>query len=116
LGLDPTILTQALDSLDTSNIAKSNNGLKYYVNSLIKIDNEVMKVVAVSGNDIQVIRGYNGTTRSSHAQNSTIYCVGLVDKAPNTHKFFIKNDPPAGLPTQKKKDIKIVLVADEEPL
>jgi hypothetical protein len=74
-----------------------------------------MKVVAVSGNDVQVVRGYN-STRASHVQNSVIYMVGIVDKAPITHKFYIKNSPPAGLPTQKKKDIRIVLVADEEPL
>lgn len=114
-GVDPTVLTQVIDNLETSNIVKSNNGLKYAVGSLIKIDSEIMKVVAVSGNDIQVIRGYN-STRASHTQNSTIYCVGIVDKAPVTHKIFIKNDPPAGLPTQKKKDVQIVLLADEEPV
>jgi hypothetical protein len=115
-GIDPTILTQAIDNLDTSNIIKSNSGLKYTVNSIIKIDNEQMKVIAVAGNDIQVIRGYNSTTRASHTANTIIYCVGVVDITPVTHKIFIKNDPPAGLPTQKKKDIKIVIVADEEPL
>jgi hypothetical protein len=115
-GLNPTILTQAVDNLETTNIIKSNSGLRYSVGSLIKIDTEVMKVVAVSGNDIQVIRGYNGTTKVSHTQNSIIYLVGIVDKSPTTYKVFIKNDPPAGLPTQKKKDIKIVIQADEEPL
>jgi hypothetical protein len=115
-GLDPTILTQALNNLDTSVIVKSNSALKYHVSSTIQINSEQMKIIGISGNDIQVIRGYNNTTRASHAMGTTIYCVGLVDVAPNTHKIFVRNDPPAGLPTQKKKDIKIVLVADEEPL
>jgi len=114
-GIDPSILTLAVDNLDTSNIIKSNNALKYAVGSTIKIDSEEMKVVAVSGVDIQVLRGYNGTSRASHNQNAIIYLVGLVDLSPVTHKVFVKNDPPAGLPTQKKKDVKIVIVADEEP-
>jgi hypothetical protein len=115
-GINPTILAQSLDNLEASNIVKSNAGLKYTENSVIKIDSEQMKVIAVVGNDIQVIRGYNSTTRASHSSGTTIYCVGIVDIAPTTYKIFIKNDPPAGLPTQKKKDIKIVIVADEEPL
>ena len=114
-GLDPSFLSQAVNNLEATNIIKSNNALKYANNSLIKIDNEIMKVVAVVGTDIQVLRGY-GTAREAHSQNAIIYCVGIVDLTPVTHKFFIKNDPPAGLPTQKKKDIKIVIVADEEPL
>lgn len=115
-GVDPSLLQLTLDANETSNIVKSNNAGKYRNNSLIKIDNEVMKVVAVSGSDIQVIRGYNGTVRAVHNVNSVIYCCGIVDKSPITHKVFIKNDPPSGLPTQKKKDVKIVVVADEEPL
>lgn len=115
-GLDPTILTQAIDNLDTSVVIRSNAALKYAVSSILKIDSEQMKVIGISGNDIQVIRGYNNTTRASHSMGTTIYCVGIVDVAPTTHKIFIQNDPPAGLPTQKKKDIKVVLVADEEPL
>ena len=114
-GLDPSLLTTSLDAQDTSTIVASNNGLLYKVNSLIKIDNETMKVVAVAGNNIQVIRGYS-STRANHTVSAIIYCVGLVDLAPITHKVFIKNDPPSGLPTQKKKDIQIVLVADEEPV
>jgi len=116
VGVDPSILTQAIDSQEASNVIKSNNALKYVMNSILKVDSEQMKVVAISGNDIQVIRGYNSTTRTAHSQNATIYCVGIVDIAPTTHKIFVKNDPPAGLPTQKKKDVKIVLIADEEPL
>lgn len=115
-GIDPTILTQALGSLETQNIVKSNNGTRYHVGSIIKIGNEEMKVLAISGNDVQVLRGYNGTTRTTHSLNAVIHCVGIVDISPITHKFFIRNDPPAGLPTQKKRDIRISIVADEEPL
>jgi hypothetical protein len=114
-GVDPSILTTAIDNQETTNTIVSNNGLLYKKDSLIKIDNEIMKVVAVVGNNIQVLRGYT-STRSAHTPGSIIYCVGIVDIAPTTHKIFVKNDPPSGLPTQKKRDVQIVLLADEEPL
>lgn len=114
-GVDPTYLTVGINDRETTNTLKSSNAAKYTIGALIKIDNEVMKITNISGNDITVIRGYNGTTRSAHSQNAIIYCVGIVDIGV-THKFFIKNDPPAGLPTQKKSDVKIVIVADEEPV
>ncbi|MEG2018065.1 MAG: hypothetical protein RR128_06345, partial [Clostridium sp.] len=115
-GVDPTVLTSPMTTSEASNVVKSSSALKYSVGALLQIGKEIMKIISISGNDIQVLRGYNGTARATHATNDIIYCVGIVDKAPITHKFFIKNDPPAGLPTQRKKDIKIVLVADEEPL
>lgn len=121
LGLDPTLLTQSIDSREESNIVKSNSGSKYHEGCLIKIDNEVMKVVSISGNDLTVRRGYNNTQREQHTNNAIIYCVGLVDilvgaDDTKTHKIFLKNTPPTGLVTQKKRDVKLVLVADEEPL
>lgn len=115
-GFDPTNLTNGIDNSESSTIIKSSNASVYTNKSIIQIDNEQMKILSISGNDITVMRGYNNTNRTAHSQNSTITCVGIVDIAPVTHKFFIKNDPPAGLPTQKKADIKIVLIADEEPL
>lgn len=114
-GLDPTLLTQAVDSRETTNVIKSSSGVKYHIGSLIKIDSEIMKVTAIANNDLTVLRGYNGTQRANHTQNAIIYCVGMVDIAPYTHKIFVKNSPPPKLPTQKKRDIKLVLVADEEP-
>lgn len=114
-GVDPTYLTVAINDRETTNVLKSSSASKYTIGALIKIDNEVMKITNIAGNDITVVRGYNGTSRSAHSQNSVIYCVGIVDIGV-THKFFIKNDPPAGLPTQKKSDVKIVIVADEEPV
>ena len=115
-GFDPTNLVASIGNQESANIIRSSNASVYSVNSIIQIDEEKMKVTNISNNDITVIRGFDGTDRNSHGQNSVITCVGIVDIAPRTHKFFIKNDPPAGLPTQKKADIKIVLMADEEPL
>lgn len=115
-GLDPSYLSNALDNQEASNTVRVNKSNLYSANSLIKIDDEIMKVVSVSGlNELKVLRGYNGI-RTSHNANALVTCVGIVDIAPITHKFFLKNDPPAGLPTQKKRDVIISIVADEEPL
>lgn len=113
-GLDPTILSLALGNQDSATTVRSSDATKYKVGCLIKIDNEIMKVTQISGSDMTVIRGYNDTQRVSHNQNSTIYCVGIVD-INVAHKFFIKNSPPSGLPTQKKADVRVVIMADEEP-
>ena len=113
-GLDPSYLTTSVNDSENANIMKSLRASKYAVGSIIKIDQEEMKVLSVSGNDITVLRGYNGTRRQSHGPNSIIYLVGMKD-INATHKIFIKNDPPSGLPTQKKSDVKIVIIADEEP-
>ena len=115
VGFDPTTLSLTIDSMETTNVLRSSNASKYSVNSIIKIDNEEMKITNIQGNEITVVRGYNNTNRTVHVQNAIIYCVGIADIGV-AHKFFVKNDPPAGLPTQKKADNKLVLVANEEPL
>lgn len=114
-GFDPTSLVATINNLETTNIIRSTDASKYAIGSLIKIDNEIMKVTNVSGNELTVLRGYNGSQRASHQANATIYLVGIVDVG-IAHKVFIKNDPPAGLVTSKRRDIKITIVADEEEL
>lgn len=113
-GLDPTTLQGGLTANENDNTVRSSKAELYEVGGLIKIDEEVMKITAINGNAITVIRGYDNTTRATHNTQSTIYCVGIVD-VKKGHKFYIKNAPPAGLPTQKKSDIKITLMSDEEP-
>lgn len=95
-GFDPTTLTVGINSNESSNVIRSSNGSVYTEGSVIQIGTEQMKIVSMTGNDLTVIRGYNGTDRNAHSQNDIITCVGIVDLAPKTHKFFIKNDPPAG--------------------
>lgn len=113
-GLDPTTLSVALGNQDNATTVRSSDATKYKKGCLIKIDNEIMKVTDIAGNEMTVLRGYNDTQRVPHNQHSIIYCVGIVD-IDVAHKFFIKNSPPAGLPTQKKADIRVVIMADEEP-
>lgn len=114
-GLDPSYLSTALDDSDQSKTVKSTNVTLYEEGSVIKIDNEKMKITKTSSTELTVVRGYEGTKIERHNARSIIYCVGIVD-IKKGHKFYIQNQPPQGLPTQKKSDIKIVLLSDEEPL
>lgn len=113
-GVDPSLLQNQLDAQASTTLIRSNNGSKYSANGLIKIDNEIMKVTNVNGNELTVVRGYNGTTRASHLQGAIIYNCGLVDIAPVSHPVFVRVTPPSGLPTQKSRSIYVVVQSDEE--
>lgn len=113
--LAPTYLTNVLTSAESATTVQSGDGTQYAANDIIQIDNEQMCILAVSGNTLTVSRGYNNTQRSNHQARSVIYLVGM-SQVGKTYPFFIKNDPPSGLPTQKKYDIKIKISTDEEPL
>ena len=113
-GVDPSLLQNQLDAQASSTLIRSNNGAKYSANGLIKIDNEVMKITNVNGNELTVVRGYNGTTRASHLQGATIYNCGIVDITPVSHPIFVRVTPPSGLPTQKSRSIYVVVQSDEE--
>ena len=113
--LAPTYLTNALTSAESATTVQSGDGNWYASNDIIQIDQEQMRVDSVNGNTLIVTRGYNDTQRANHQARSTINLVGMsqIGKA---YPFYIKNDPPSGLPTQKKYDIKIKISTDEEPL
>lgn len=113
--LAPTYLQNALTSAETATSVTVSDGSVYSKNCIIQIDNEQMKVNEVSGNTLTVTRGYNGTARVGHSVRSIVNLVGLTETY-KAYPFYIKNDPPSGLPTQKKYDIKIKISTDEEPL
>lgn len=111
----PTYLQTALNSAELSTTVVSGDGSQYAVNDIIQIDNEQMKITNIAGNTLTVVRGYNNTLRASHNVRSIIYLVGMTSTF-KAYPFYIKNDPPSGLPTQKKYDVKIRISTDEEPL
>lgn len=113
--LAPTYLTNALTSAESATTVQSGDGTQYIVNDIIQIDSEQMRVDVVSGNTLTVTRGFNNTQRANHQARAIINLVG-VSQIGKAYPFFIKNDPPSGLPTQKKYDIKIKISTDEEPL
>lgn len=115
LFLAPTYLQNAITSAESATTVTSGDGSMYSNNCIIQIDNEQMRVDSVNGNTLTVTRGYNNTTRAGHSSKSVIYLVGLTESY-KAYPFYIKNDPPSGLPTQKKYDVKIKISTDEEPL
>lgn len=122
-GLNPTYLATSIDGRDTSTLVKSSSGIRYHRNAIIQIDEEQMKVVSIDGNNLTVVRGYNGTTRANHSQNAIIYLVGIANylegtdvTGQKTYKVFLKISPPAKLPTQRLKAVNLVISCDEEAL
>ena len=59
-------------SIVTINVA-SNSG--FLLQSIIKIDDERLKVVGVNNNIITVVRGYHDTTPTSHTTGDTVFIV-----------------------------------------
>lgn len=49
------------------------DGTKVNVGEVIKIDYEQMFVIGVNGNTVQVIRGYNGTAKTTHSTSTSVY-------------------------------------------
>ena len=113
-GVDPSLLNNQLGNAASDTLVRTNNGAKYSANGLIKIDNEIMKITNVNGNELTVVRGMNGTTRATHLANATIYNCGIVDITPVSHPVFVRVTPPSGLPTQKSRSIYVVIQSDEE--
>lgn len=48
------------------------NGPRFQVGQIIKIDNELLQVTAISGNNLTVTRGFGGTSAASHSDASTV--------------------------------------------
>lgn len=123
VGLNPTELKESIDDRESTNIIKCGDGTKYHVNCLIKIDNEIMKVVAVNGNDLTVYRAWDGTAIARHTSGAIIYVFGIAcylaageTDTTKTFKIFLKVQPSQNLPTQRKSDTKLSLLSDENPL
>lgn len=51
------------------------DGTAVHVGEVLKIGFEQMRCLDVSGNDVLVARGWNGTTRAAHADNASVYAV-----------------------------------------
>ena len=76
-GVVVTTLSAATDTndnliavADASGIAKSDN---------IYIDNELIRVQKISGNNLTVLRAYEGTTAAAHTNGSSVFLVNQAD-------------------------------------
>lgn len=66
-----TDVNEAVDS--SEEVITLDDGSAVNTGEVIKIEFEQMYVLDVQGNDINVVRGYNGTQKTTHAENSDVY-------------------------------------------
>ncbi|PFP30252.1 hypothetical protein COJ96_05945 [Bacillus sp. AFS073361] len=64
-------LAANLDAVATTFNVASGDGSKFRVNALLVLDDEYMKVTAVAGDAITVVRGFDGTTAATHTAASS---------------------------------------------
>ena len=63
-------LAANIDGVVTSFNVASGDGQKFRVNSILYIEDEYMKVTAVNGDAITVVRGFDGTTAAAHTAST----------------------------------------------
>lgn len=71
----------ALDGALADGVATTvtvDNGVYFRKHHVIKVEDELMWVSAISGNDLTVTRGYAGTTGASHADNLAVTIAGIA--------------------------------------
>ena len=67
---DPQLIAEALDASETA--VDVDEGEYFYVGDLIRVEDEIMEVTAISSNTLTVIRGTHGSTAATHIDNSAI--------------------------------------------
>ena len=79
--------TVASGSLLTANVTSTSattipvdDGTDFTVNQHIKIGNEVMKVTAISSNNLTVSRAQYGTTAATHDNDDTVHLIAVPEK------------------------------------
>lgn len=70
------LLNEALDTTETA--VDVDEGGQFSVNEMIKIDDEIMLITAISTNTLTVTRGYRDTTAATHADDSEIKTINVV--------------------------------------
>ena len=68
---DPQLLNEAVDS-GAEVAIDVDEGAYFYVGDLIRLENEICEVVAITSNTIRVIRGTHGSTKATHAEDVAI--------------------------------------------
>jgi hypothetical protein len=77
---DQSQISQLSEDVDlTETIITVTDGSKFTVNTHIDIDNENMRVIKISGNDITVKRGQDNTTAAEHVLGAPIFSITAAD-------------------------------------
>jgi hypothetical protein len=67
-------------------------GGTFAVGQIIKAENEIMQVTAVSGNDLTVaVRGDNGSTAAAHAHDTPVYIWQVEPDIELACRMIVKN-------------------------
>lgn len=72
-----TTLSEDLEDSTTRVVVNNSSGLS--INERIIIENEIMFIKSIEGNNLSVIRGYDGTSSTIHLKNSSIDIIDSSD-------------------------------------
>lgn len=73
-ALDTTVnLVSAMDALNNDRTVDVVDGTQFHVGETLLIDSERMKVVDISGNNLTVVRAYDGSVLAAHSLGADIY-------------------------------------------
>ena len=67
---DPQLINEALDGSETA--VDVDEWAYFFVGDLIRVEDEIMEVTAISGNTLTVIRGTHGSSAASHSDDTAI--------------------------------------------
>jgi hypothetical protein len=68
-----TINDASFTATKTTLAVQTSEGSGFADDTLIKIENEIMRITGVSTDDLTVVRGENGSTAAAHDDDTTIY-------------------------------------------
>lgn len=66
-------LASAMNALKNDQTVDVSDGTAFFVGELILIDSERMRIVDITGNNLTVIRGYDGSTLAAHLIAADVY-------------------------------------------
>ena len=71
-----TLLNEALDNSETA--IDVDSGSVFAVNDTIRVDDEHMKITAISTNTLTVERGHFSSTKATHSDNAPVYATNMA--------------------------------------
>lgn len=72
--LDTTqVLASAMNALKNDQVVDVSDGTLFFVGELILIDSERMRITDITGNNLTVVRAYDGSTLAAHSLGASVY-------------------------------------------
>src|SRR3546814_15641842 len=66
-------LASAMNALKNDQTVDASDGTLFFVGELILIDSERMRIVDITGNNLTVVRAYDGSTLAAHSLGADVY-------------------------------------------